>query len=311
MSTEIYYFSGTGNSLHVAKELQRRIPETNLIPIVSLLNQDVIATNGETVGFVFPIHLMSVPVPVKKFLEKLDLRSAEYIFAVSTLWGTPILADIHIERILKKKGKSLDSYFTLKMFANSPVCTMPVDISGMLGGWPPSREEISRRESDVQDKLDSIQRIIVSRERNPKDDSPRSLGLFLKRLMSLLMAPTEGSKERTVMHFYSDSSCTGCGICEKVCLSKRVKMINGKPVWQEGVPCYLCQACFAFCPAQSILVEKVYDKKDGRSFHPEITAGDIAGQKKSHSSSPDGEAAQPSLQPTPLRGLVSRHDLIM
>jgi len=39
MNTEIYYFSGTGNSLHVAKELQKRIPETNLIPIVSLLKK--------------------------------------------------------------------------------------------------------------------------------------------------------------------------------------------------------------------------------------------------------------------------------
>jgi len=26
MSTEIYYFSGTGNSLHVARELKRRFP---------------------------------------------------------------------------------------------------------------------------------------------------------------------------------------------------------------------------------------------------------------------------------------------
>ena len=53
---EIYYFSGTGNSLYVAKELQKRIPETNLIPIVSLLSKDIIKTDGETVGFVFP-HL--------------------------------------------------------------------------------------------------------------------------------------------------------------------------------------------------------------------------------------------------------------
>ena len=37
MSTEIYYFSGTGNSLHVAKELQKRMPETKLIPILSLV----------------------------------------------------------------------------------------------------------------------------------------------------------------------------------------------------------------------------------------------------------------------------------
>ena len=34
MSTEIYYFSGTGNSLFIAKELQKRLPDSMLIPIV-------------------------------------------------------------------------------------------------------------------------------------------------------------------------------------------------------------------------------------------------------------------------------------
>jgi flavodoxin len=37
---EIYYFTGSGNSLYVAKELQARIPGSDLIPIVSLLNKD-------------------------------------------------------------------------------------------------------------------------------------------------------------------------------------------------------------------------------------------------------------------------------
>lgn len=73
---EIYYFSGTGNSLHVAKELQERIPETTLIPIVSLLNKESVNTDGETVGFVFPIHGMTIPIPVKTFLKKLTLQSA-------------------------------------------------------------------------------------------------------------------------------------------------------------------------------------------------------------------------------------------
>ena len=67
-NVEIYYVSGTGNSLHVAKELQKRILERNLIPIVSLLNKDRVKTNGEAVGLVFPIHGMTIPIPVKKFL---------------------------------------------------------------------------------------------------------------------------------------------------------------------------------------------------------------------------------------------------
>ena len=54
MSSEVYYFSGTGNSLHVAKELQKRIPQTDLIPITGLLNKEVIKTNGRTVGYCIP-----------------------------------------------------------------------------------------------------------------------------------------------------------------------------------------------------------------------------------------------------------------
>src|SRR5271157_3196304 len=84
----IYYFSGSGNSLHVAKELQKRIPGSDLKPIVSLLNNDTIKTKADTVGFVFPIHGLTVPIPVKKFVKKLNLYSAEYIFAIATRAGT-------------------------------------------------------------------------------------------------------------------------------------------------------------------------------------------------------------------------------
>ncbi|HQE93577.1 MAG TPA: hypothetical protein PLH19_12095 [Anaerolineae bacterium] len=45
MSTQIYYFSGTGNSLHVARELEKRLPETSLVPIISVLKDEHIAEN--------------------------------------------------------------------------------------------------------------------------------------------------------------------------------------------------------------------------------------------------------------------------
>jgi len=150
---EIYYFSGTGNSLHVAKELEKRIPEANLIPIASLLNKDVIETNGETVWFVFPIYLKAIPVPVKKFIKKLDLKSAKYIFALATRSGSPHRAFIDIEKILKKRGKRLYSYFTLNMGNNALVRNPP-------------KEEIAELESVVQDRLDSIQQSIIHKEKS-------------------------------------------------------------------------------------------------------------------------------------------------
>ena len=125
MNIEIYYFSGTGNSLHVAKELKKRIPDAKLIPMISLLNKDIIKTNTEIIGFVFPLYLLTVPAPVRKFLRKLELKSAEYIFTIITRIGTFSLAKTCIENILKKKDKNLDSFFLLNMGNNSPTGIKP------------------------------------------------------------------------------------------------------------------------------------------------------------------------------------------
>lgn len=273
MSTDIYYFSGTGNSLHVARELQKRMPEVNLIPTISLLDKNVIETKAETVGFIFPIYMTAVPVPVRKFLKKLDFKSTEYIFAIATHEASPGLANTYLEKILKKKGKNLDSYFTIKMSGNSPKGLMPSFM--VIKDWAKriTKEKISELESEVLKKLDSIQEVIMNHEKYPKEDTPNNF--FIEHIIPLLTEHTN-----TEIHFYPDSDCTGCRRCEKVCLSKKIKIVDGKPVWQKNVKCYYCYACFNFCPTQSILIKNSYTDKNGRYYHPEVTADDIARQKE-------------------------------
>ena len=50
MNTEIYYFSGTGNSLFIAKEAQKRIPDSEILPIACLLAERW--NNGSCHGYV-------------------------------------------------------------------------------------------------------------------------------------------------------------------------------------------------------------------------------------------------------------------
>lgn len=121
MNTKIYYFSGTGSTFYVAKELQKRIKDSKLIPIVSLLKQEIIGIHGETVGFVFPLHGMTVPIPVKIFLKKIKLKSVEYIFSIATRGGTKCFAFKKINQILKRNRKCLDSTFMLTMINKKPV----------------------------------------------------------------------------------------------------------------------------------------------------------------------------------------------
>jgi NAD-dependent dihydropyrimidine dehydrogenase PreA subunit len=284
MSTEIYYFSGTGNSLHVARELQKRIPEAKLIPIVSLVSKGSVTTNGKTVGFVFPHYASSLPKIVHTFIEKLDLGSARYLFAIATRGRTQTMAFVEIDKILKKKGKRLDSFF---------VFTMPSGSEPLVKGYASriTEERILRLESEMLARLDSIQRTIANQEISREEDTgdgtlpPPLLVPFLPliRIVAPLLVPL-GKLVETKFEFYCDEKCTGCGVCEKVCLAEKVQMVDGKPVWQEAVKCHGCFACLNFCPEESIQVKstwylKSYTDQNGRYHHPAITAKDIAGQK--------------------------------
>jgi len=278
---EIYYFSGTGNSLHVARELQKRIPATELIPMLSLLDKDVIKTKGESIGFVFPVYLTSTPDPVRRFLKKIDLRSIQYVFAITTDCGYPGKVNIYLEKLLKKRGKNIDFYFTLKMAGNSPKGVKPSFMITQDWASHVTKDKISVLEFEVQNKLNAICKSIENKEKNIGKNDSNLPYFFMKYIDRLLQLPIEWASEYTnpKINFYTDSTCTGCRLCEKVCLSKKIKMHNGKPLWQKDIKCYYCYTCFNYCPEQAILV-KNYTHKDGRYYHPNITAEDIAEQKK-------------------------------
>jgi Pyruvate/2-oxoacid:ferredoxin oxidoreductase delta subunit/flavodoxin len=286
MSTEIYYFSGTGNSLHAAKELQARIPETKLTPIVSLLHGDTVKARAETVGLVFPQYASSTPKIVDRFIGRLDLAAAEYIFAIATRGGTTCYAFSQVDKLLKKKGRTLDAYFVL---------TMPSGSESLVEEYAEKITEgrIARLESEMLERLDSIQAIITAQEINREEDC-RGIDVpppaFLKPYMPIirLLEPhliPLGKLAESRFGFYADSKCNGCGLCERVCLAHKIQMVDGKPVWPKKAECFGCLACLNYCPETSIQIESTWylhswTAENGRYHHPEITAKDIAGQKR-------------------------------
>jgi len=281
MSTEIYYFSGTGNSLYVAKELQKRIPDSIIIPIVSLLNKKVIQTQGKTVGFVFPVHALTIPIAVKKFIRKAEMKSSEYLFAIATRDGSIFRGFKKIDKLLKKKNKHLNSHFILNMCNNE---------SRHKGYKIPSESDILSLEKVAQEKLDAIQNIIINKMTSREIDVNYSDGFTYHPILNylleklVLLGMTVAEYIGGVNYFYIDTRCNGCGICEKVCLSKKIKIKDNKPIWQKNVLCYMCFACLNYCPKKSVQIKdipgvKSYTRENGRYSHPYATVEDIAGQK--------------------------------
>ncbi len=277
---EIYYFSGTGNSLHVAREIQKRIPDTTLIPLLSLLNEEAIEMKGDTIGIVFPIYLSSTPIPVRELIKKIYFKPGQYLFAVTTNCGYPGKVEYYLERMLVKRGKELDFYHTLKMASNTPKGLQPSFMIAQNWASTITEKNISALEENLQKELDIIVKAIINKEKSTGKDSPKPPNTLARAINKYLQLPLQWYIERinAKIGLYSDSTCTSCGLCESVCPSKKITMNNGKPLWQDNVRCYYCYACFNFCPEQAILV-KNYTRKDGRYHYPDITTKDIAEQK--------------------------------
>lgn len=281
MGTEIYYFSGTGNSLHAARELQKRIPDCSLIPIVSLLNKDKIETNGECIGLVFPVHALTIPIAVKRFLKLTELRQANYIFAVATRGGFVFNRFSEIDKILIKQRIKLNARFLLNMSNNDPK---------HKGYATPTKADIAQLELGLPKQLDTMADIINSRKESLEGDTGYLTGMpytpfvnkFYEKFIVLCMALSEliGG----VNYFCTDSKCTGCGICEKVCLSRKIEMKDKKPLWHKKRFCYMCYACINYCPSHSIQINdipglKSFSRINGRYSHPHATVSDISRQK--------------------------------
>jgi len=74
MKNIIYYYSGTGNSLWVARLLAAELGETKLISMAHMEEQHL-ASETEVVGLVFPVHIGGVP---KMVLDTLKILGHYY-----------------------------------------------------------------------------------------------------------------------------------------------------------------------------------------------------------------------------------------
>jgi flavodoxin len=54
-NADVFYFSGSGNSLVVARDIAKEL-DGNLIPIPSIMDKTTIETDAEVIGIVFPVY---------------------------------------------------------------------------------------------------------------------------------------------------------------------------------------------------------------------------------------------------------------
>ncbi len=278
MNTKIYYFSGTGNSYFITNKLIGLLPDSEAISIVKALSEKNFDIPGKTVGFVFPCHGTTIPIPLKIFLDNIHVENTEYFFAVAIRGGSVFSGFDTIKKLLSRHKKILNASFIINMACNDPKLKAFTDLS---------KTEMNDIEKNAVKKAEFISRIVRNKEAFQDDLSGVTFSknrLLNSILGKLLPVMTHYFSPKVKNYFYSDSKCSGCGTCEKVCLSKKIKMVNHRPFWQKRVTCYLCYACLNYCPQNAIQIHskiwmKSYTPERGRYPHPYADYKQISKQK--------------------------------
>lgn len=288
--TELYYFSGTGNSLFAARELARRIPDARVEPLVPRLGEKRIRIGCRVLGLAFPVHALTLPLAVTRFVRRLDLEAVQYVFALATRGaGTAFHGFDTLDRLLARRGRGLASAFLLDL-CNSDSRHGPYRTPGDL--------EIRERERRALEELDRAAAVIRERSTagiptfevtTPTHPDPR-MARVLDRIITAGLEVSEWIGG--VQYFYRDSGCVGCGVCERVCLSGKVRMEGGVPRWDRGTLCYMCFACLNFCPRKAVQIRSLpfvesRSPENGRYPHPYATIADLEDQKRGAVDSPD------------------------
>jgi ferredoxin len=276
MDAVIYVFSGTGNTLVLARELAR-LCGARVVPIAQCTGQGV-RPDAPLVGIVFPTYFSDLPPIVEEFARSLRGLEGSFLFAVATYGGGAGDSFRSLQAALSGNGARLDAWFGIHMQQNAfrkpwekynAIEKIAFKKAGVIARRVTRRIPGTAFGGRIKDML-----LGLLRER---------FRLAYRRSLSALSGLPEGSPPADLLRgsdrsYSVTENCDGCGLCARTCPVRNIRMEGGRPVW--GGRCEACLACRSWCPHRAIAGGVA---KAGYFYtNPRVTAADIGAQR------PDG-----------------------
>ncbi len=248
----VLYFSATGNTEYVARELAKylnddvmdlreRIREKDYTPIYS----------DRPFVICFPVYVCEPPRFLTAYLKKTDLRGNRDMYFVPTSGGYSGVCDF-VAHCLSLKKK--------KRYMGSVGFIMPRNYIASNAYPELDKAEIERRirraDDEIQRSADSIM--------SGKKLKSRHVWLW-EILVTLPFNPIWYHLCQGVKDFYATDKCISCGKCRQLCPLKVIELNDGKPVWR-GRSCAHCMSCIQNCPVCAIEYGNKTQKKNRYYF---------------------------------------------
>lgn len=226
---KIFYFTGTGNSLYIAKRFNGE-----LYSIPQVLKRDRYIFEDEKIGIIFPTYGLSVPNIVKEFIEKITLISP-YIFVIMTCGNNNGDATKWITSFAKNHNINISYSNSIKMIGNH-IPLVNIDKEKSLD--KNIEENINHLIDDIRNNKEYINSGII-------------IGGALRNALKILKKVRDFDSPA---NFSVNESCIKCSTCIKVCPRANVSYNESKEIIFSN-HCESCLSCVNNCPKKAIQVK--------------------------------------------------------
>ena len=256
----IFYFTGTGNSLAVAKRIGGPVTSDGsyspmhpgtLISIPQVINSADRHYKDDVIGVVFPVYFATAPDMVLDFLARAKFE-CDYSFIISTSGGTKGASLLIAKRVLKQSGHQFD-YMDDVVTVDNSMSMASIEA------------QIARKaDSKFAPKLEEIANNIAERKQNTEKKAGAALSMFSFVVSKL------PNYENVPKKFYIDDKCNGCKTCTRVCPAGNIQVSDQV---KFGKDCTGCFACLHLCPKNAI--HRKCERSAARWRHPDVSLNEI------------------------------------
>lgn len=246
----IFYFTGTGNSLYVAKQFDKKP-----ISIPQIIGNENLTFKDDMIGIVCPVYCHIPPKMVIDFMKKAKFNT-NYFYMILTYGCRHGGAAELTENIGKECGIRIDYIKNILMVDNYlPVFDMD------------EQKTIDKR---VDEQIsDALADVAARKEYIPKStEEDREIHKTLIETTSKMPGFNNGEQ------ILVTDKCIGCGICEKVCPVGNFYIENNRALRRKET-CEFCLACANNCPKKAITMSVMDKNPNARYRNENISLNEI------------------------------------